>query len=138
MITGSNNIYTPVDAYGVETYADGMISGGSGDNIIPSNGVRFLWIYNPDNPYTYPSGFSGNGWFENVSWGPIGYFLDHNPLDFEQFIQSFSTSRTNLNDVFSTWQAYVTEQSKYNNDVAQKFIEKIGGFNAKNCWSLIG
>ena len=64
MITGSEEIrYTPVEAYGVSTFAAGIISGGTGGEATVTQGVRFTWVYDPDSPDASPSGFTGQGWF---------------------------------------------------------------------------
>lgn len=71
MITGSNDVYTPVDAYGVTTFTDGIISGGNTGNESISGSTRFLWVYDPNSPCDPPSGFTSQGWFSGVSDTPI-------------------------------------------------------------------
>ncbi|GLG92090.1 hypothetical protein [Sellimonas catena] len=98
--------YTPVEAYGVSTYADGVVSGGnSGDNFI-SGGMRFLWVYDPSNPSK--SGFTGCGkWFCNVPNTPLeGITSD------EILAQEFESGRQNLNREFEKWQQKVASDKE--------------------------
>ena len=111
MITGSNEVYTPVDAYRVATYADSVISGGNTGNEVISGSTRFYWVYDPNDPNgKTTSGFTGQGWFENVSYSPIGYYMTvNNYKDINVLINDiFGDSGTkNLNIVFEVWQKYL-------------------------------
>lgn len=111
MITGSNEVYTPVDAYRVATYADSVISGGNTGNEVISGNTRFYWVYDPNDPYgKTTSGFTGQGWFENILYSPIGYYMTVNgDKDIMVLINDiFGDSGTNnLNNVFDVWQNYV-------------------------------
>ena len=131
MLSGSEKVYkyTPVEAYGVSTYADSMISGGDGDGAVSTRGVRFFWVYDPTKPETSPSGFTGQGWFANEEHTPIkvsGYSLEHILREFEL------GDRTNLNDVFNTWQQYI------NNIPEEDHLDPIFIFQSKigisACW----
>ena len=70
-LEGSNTVeYTPVDAYAVMPMADGIISGGGGDEATVVQSTRFYWVYNPESPET--SGFTGSGkWFCGVANTPL-------------------------------------------------------------------
>lgn len=126
MIYGEDIIeaYSPVQAYSVDPRNSGIISGGQGDSSIVVQGTRFLWVYNPSGV----SGFTGNGWFSNVTGSPLAVA----GMTEEQLMQEFSTgARTSLNDIFKTWQNYVNEQAELGNDVVKKFQQLVG----YDCWS---
>ncbi len=125
MIYGESQIeaYSPVEAYSLDPANSGIISGGQGDSSIVVRGTRFLWVYNPSGE----SGFTGNGWFANVEGTPLKVA----GMTEEMLEQEFSTGRTNLNDIFSTWQTYVNQEADLENDVVKTFQQMVG----YNCWS---
>ena len=133
MIQGSNDVhYTPVDGYGVATYADnGIISGGNSGSATIVGSTRFFWVYDPNNTET--SGFTGNGWFTDIDYSPISVFLKNKSMSLEQFLDQFDQEvnpRTNLDDVFTYWQDYV-DKNPYGNYPAN-FAVLVGA----NCFTL--
>lgn len=132
MITGSNDVYyTPVDGYAVSTFADGIISGGDGGSEVITSGVRFLWIYNPDYPYQKPSGFTGQGWFENEPNTPIT-IAAQSGLTLQTILDEFANDRrTHLNDVFGYWQTFIRSNS--GTDYITPFQGMIG-IQTPSCW----
>lgn len=133
MLSGSEEIwYTPVEAYGVSTFAGGISSGGMGGDATVTEGVRFLWKYDPEFPRVTPSGFTGNGWFENTYGSPIWYSIEFHSMALDTILAEFANnSRVNLNDIFKNWQVYVDAQASQNNDVVQQFQRAVG----YECWS---
>lgn len=132
MITGSNDVYTPVDAYGVTTFADGISSGGTGGDATLTQGVRFMWVYDPDNPSGAPSGFTGQGWFEGTNGSPIWYSTNLYNITLADILKGFADGdRTDLNDVFKNWQNYVDAAASQGNDIVQNFQQLVG----YSCWS---
>lgn len=132
MITGSNDVYTPVDAYGVTTFADGISSGGTGGDATLTQGVRFMWVYNPASPEGAPSGFTGHGWFEETDGSPIWYSIQNSGITMERILEGFANgNRTNLNDVFQNWQNYVDAAASQGNDIVKNFQQSVG----YDCWS---
>lgn len=136
-ISGENIVvkpYTPVDAYAVMPMADGITSGGTGGDATLTDGVRFLWVYNPDSPAGSPSGFTGKGWFEDLPGSPIWYSIQFQTATLEDILNGFAEGdRVNLNDVFQNWQSYVDAQSSQGNDVVQNFQRAVD----YDCWSNI-
>lgn len=106
--------YTPVEAYGVSAYADGVISGGnSGDNFVAGS-TRFLWVYDPDNPGQ--SGFTGCGqWFCGRPNTPLEGIANDETLK-----KQFEEGRKNLNYEFQIWQSKVASETP--NSYVQEFI----------------
>ena len=135
MIQGSNDVYyTPVDGYAVSTFAAGIISGGDGGSEVITSGVRFLWRYDPTNPHSSPSGFTGQGWFENKPNTPITV-AQSSGLMLQDILEEFAAEkRTHLNDVFVYWQNFITENSGI--DYITPFQGMIGIQNPP-CWSNI-
>lgn len=133
MLSGSEEIwYTPVEAYGVSTFAGGISSGGMGGDATVTEGVRFLWKYDPESPRVTPSGFTGKGWFENTYGSPIWYSIQFHGMDLDTILAEFANnSRVNLNDIFKNWQVYVDAQEWQNNDVVQQFQRAVD----YDCWS---
>lgn len=136
-ISGENMVvkpYTPVDAYAVMPMAGGIISGGSGGDATVTQGVRFLWVYDPDTPNGSPSGFTGKGWFADTEGSPIWYSIHFHSMTLEGILGEFANgTRTNLNDVFTNWQNYVNALGAQGTDVVQNFQAEFG-FNS-GCWS---
>lgn len=135
-IYGDNDVYanSPVAAYSVGTRNGGIISGGTGGETAVTEGVRFLWTYDPNSPDETPSGFTGQGWFENTTDSPIGWYCFQKGIDLETILAGFKNGdRTNLNDVFTAWQSYVNEQASGGNDVVKTFQGKL----PLACWSNI-
>ena len=112
--------YTPVQAYSLNSERSGIISGGNGEGAITTEGARFSWVYDPDNPDS--SGFTGRGWFEDA--GPITQAGYNVQTILEQFANG---QRTDLNDVFAAWQRYCDE----NPGTVTWFMEKTVG-----CWNV--
>lgn len=132
MISGSEEIqYTPVEAYGVSTLAEGIISGGGGGDATISGGVRFFWVYYPYSPDESPSGFTGGGWYETLDNSPIWYSAQ-NGLDLNTILNGFATpgGRTDLNDVFRLWKTYVSNVGN-NNEIVKNFQLSINSA----CWN---
>ncbi len=124
--------YTPVEAYGISTFADGIISGGTGGDATVTQGVRFLWVYNPDTPNAAPSGFTGQGWFADAEGSPIWYSIQFSGMTLQGILDEFAAgTRTNLNDVFTNWQNYVDALGSQGTDAVQQFQQKLGW----TCWS---
>lgn len=121
--------YTPVEAYGVSTFANGIISGGYGNESTITQNTRFFWVYNPDSPAT--SGFTGTGkWFCGVEYTPLSSITE------EELINQFQNEgRTNLNDFFQKWQTVVDAQQPGITDYVGDFMEMIGNFD---CFSMNG
>ena len=136
-ISGENIVvkpYTPVDAYAVMPMADGITSGGTGGDATLTDGVRFLWVYNPDTPNGSPSGFTGKGWFADLPGSPIWYSIEFYSMTLGGILGEFANgTRTNLNDVFTNWQNYVDALSSQGNDVLQNFQRAVD----YECWSNI-
>lgn len=135
MIFGSNDVYEPVAAYDVGQYTrNGIISGGSGGNATTTQGVRFLWTYDPNSPDGAPSGFTGKGWFENTDGSPIWYSIKYCSMTLEGILAGFAGgTNPNLNDVFTNWQEYVDAQDFQGTDVVQQFQIAVD----YDCWSNI-
>lgn len=136
MISGSEEIrYSAVEAYGVSPLTEpGVISGGMGGDATVNNGVRFLWVYDPNEPNGDPSGFSGQGWFADIEGSPIWYNGQFEYLTLEIILSQFENrSRQNLNDVFQNWQKYIDVQAGFGYDVVNSFVFKVG----QNCASFI-
>lgn len=133
MLSGSEEIwYTPVEAYGVSTFAGGISSGGMGGDATVTEGVRFLWKYDPDTPDKTPSGFTGQGWFADTNGSPIWYSIQFYSMTLQGILDEFAGgTRTNLNDVFTNWQNYVDAAGSQGNDVVQQFQRAVG----YDCWS---
>lgn len=141
-ISGENIVmkpYTPVDAYAVMPMEGGITSGGTGGDATVTQGVRFLWTYDPANPAGNPSGFTGSGWFENSVGTPIWNLKDSgSSLTLETILYEFSQGhRHNLNDVFEHWQIYVAEQAQGNVDVVKEFVMQLMAVSGIDCWSFI-
>ena len=118
MINGSNEVYSPVSAYGVMPFADGgIISGGSGDSNILVQGTRFFWVYNPDSPET--SGFTGNGWHCGEANTPLADATEPEVLEQIQ-------NEGNLDKYFAEWQKIVEAQVPGETDYVKDFIRKVG------------
>lgn len=134
MITGAEEIrYTPVEAYGISTFAGGISSGGTGGDVTVTNGVRFIWVYDPSQPAESPSGFTGKGWFADAEGSPIWYSIQFYGMTLEGILAGFANeSRKNLNDIFTNWQDYVDAQGWQGRDVVQQFQQKLGW---TSCWS---
>lgn len=132
MLSGSEEIwYTPVEAYGVSTFAGGISSGGMGGDATVTEGVRFLWKYDPEFPRAAPSGFTGKGWFENTYGSPIWYSIKFHGMALDTILAGFANnSRGDLNDIFKNWQVYVEAQASQNNDVVQQFQRAVD----YDCW----
>ena len=116
MLSGSEEIwYTPVEAYGVSTFEEGIISGGGGGDATISGGVRFYWVYYPETPGEAPSGFTGLGWFESEANTPMNYYLTSKGKGLQDILSEFdNNTRNNLNDVFEVWSTYVSSQKPGN------------------------
>lgn len=124
--------YTPVDAYGVTTFSDGIISGGMGDDVTITQQIRFFWRYDPSSPDKSPSGFTGMGWFENVAETPI--VLSGIPLS--RILSEFENeSRNNLNDVFQIWQSYVNQNSTVEHDIVKNFLQLL--LTSPSCYGFV-
>lgn len=130
-ISGENIVvkpYTPVDAYAVMPMEGGITSGGTGGDATVTQGVRFLWVYNPGTPDGPPSGFSGKGWFADMVGSPIEY----SKMKLSDILQEFSTgARVDLNDVFQKWQGYVDKELANENDILKTFQMAVG----YDCWT---
>ena len=128
---GDNVVYyTPVEAYPVMTMDVRIISGGTGGNATTTQGVRFSWVYDPDQ--SLPSGFTEQGWFAEAEGSPIWYSSKFKNLSLEMILDGFKNgNRTDLNDVFGFWQEYVDYQGSQGNDVVQQFQQRLGWA----CWS---
>ena len=111
--------YTPVAAYGVSTYAEGIVSGGTGENVTETKGTRFLWVYDPDNLDT--SGFIGEGWFCEVPNTPLA-----NITEAELIRQFNEDNRIDLNDFFQKWQTVVENGVINGEDYVSEFAFMIG------------
>lgn len=132
MISGSNEVYIPVDAYAVMPMAGGIISGGTGGDDTVTQGVRFSWVYDPDIPGGTPSGFTGQGWFADTEGSPIWYSINFHSMTLQGILDEFERgTRANLNDVFTNWQRYVDAEGSQGTDVVQQFQQKLGW----TCWS---
>ena len=135
MIYGSNSVeeYSTVQAFTADPSDSGIISGGTGDSTVVVGGVRFYWIYNPQNPSGPGSGFTGCGWFETIDDTPIK--VCGKPLSsiLDQFADG---TRSDLNDVFSTWQSYVIQQAESGRTgIVSNFEELLGRANGWDCWN---
>lgn len=132
MLSGTEEIwYTPVEAYEVSTFADGIVSGGTGGDATISGGVRFTWVFDPSSPGGNPSGFTGRGWFEETEHSPIWYSVNYCGMTLEKILQDFATGeRKNLNDVFANWQTYVNSQPN-GKDIVAIFQSQFPYFT---CW----
>lgn len=98
MIYGDNQVeYTAVEGYGVNTLDNSIISGGSGDSTIVTEGYQFFWRYDPSNSGN--SGFIGHGWVLDVANSPMVAY----GLDSLEDIATYFASNNNLNLVFSYW-----------------------------------
>lgn len=125
---GSNYVtYSPVEAYGVSTFKAGIISGGTGDDNIVTQGVKFKWIYDPND--SAHSGFTGGGtWFCGVANTPLENITEETLLD-----EFAAGTRTNLNAEFEAWQLVVATQPE-GADYVKDFMEKVGF----GCFSING
>lgn len=134
-ISGENIVmkpYTPVDAYAVMPMAGGIISGGTGGDATLTDGVRFNWVYDPNNPDK--SGFTGQGWFAEIEGSPIWYSIKFGGMTLDGILGEFGTGkRVDLNDVFQKWQNYVDAGESQGKDIVQEFQQKLGW----TCWSNI-
>lgn len=133
-ISGENIVmkpYTPVDAYAVMPMAGGIISGGTGGDATLTDGVRFNWVYDPNNPDK--SGFTGQGWFADAEGSPIYYNIQEHHMTLEGILSEFAGDRVDLNDVFQNWQIYVDAEKSKGRDVVFEFQQKLGW----TCWSNI-
>ncbi len=133
-IYGDNDVYanSPVAAYSVGTRDGGIISGGTGGNVTTTQGVNFKWVYDPSNSSGTPSGFTGQGWFENTLDSPIHYSIQCCGMTLKGILDGFADgTRGNLNDVFNNWQYYVNVQGDLGHDVVQDFQLEVG----PGCWS---
>lgn len=131
-ISGENIVmkpYTPVDAYAVMPMAGGIISGGTGGDATLTDGVRFNWVYDPNNPDK--SGFTGQGWFAEIEGSPIYYNIQEHNMTLEGILSEFAGDRVDLNDVFQNWQIYVDAEKSKGRDVVFEFQQKLGW----TCWS---
>ena len=135
MLYGDNVVYyTPVEAYPVMTMAVGIISGGTGGDAAVTEGVRFLWVYDPESPNKAPSGFTGQGWFAEHEGSPIWYSSNFGNISLNSILDGFAKGlRIDLNDVFSKWQIYVDAQGSQSKDVIKEF-QRLVEFD---CWSNI-
>lgn len=124
MISGENTvIYTPIEAYSLNAADSRVTSGGFGDDVTVTQGVVFLWVYDPDLPNG--GGFTGNGWFCGLANMPLANVTQ------EELIRQFEEEgRTNLNDYFQAWQEVVSNQGQ-ETDYVKDFTEMVG----YNCWS---
>lgn len=119
MIYGDNyvEVYSPVEAYSVNSRSARIISGGSGDDAVISQGTRFLWRYDPDNPDN--SGFTGYGWFADEPNTPLATFGNDDAVN-----QAFANEEiSNLNTYFAAWQELIN--STPDNTYVQSFLIKI-------------
>ena len=131
MIFGSNDVYEPVAAYDVGQYTrNGIISGGNGGNVTTTQGVTFTWVYDPNTPNA--SGFTGSGWHQDTEGSPIWYYETVVSPGTDIVQQIVEGQRSNLDDVFRSWQDYVNVQSFQGNDVLKQFQQVVW-----NCWSNI-
>lgn len=112
--------YTPVEAYAVMPMAEGIISGGTGDETIVVQSTRFFWVFDPDNIGGTGNGFTGHGWFTSSENMPL-YGVDENKL--EEDLRSGAL--TNLNDYFRTWQQVVNNQPD-GSDYVTDFMQLLG------------
>lgn len=136
-ISGENMVvkpYTPVDAYAVMPMADGIISGGTGDDNVVVGETRFFWVYDPNN--LSRSGFTGLGWFCGVKNTPLANITE------EQLLSEFELGvRTDLNDMFSQWQILVNNQPA-DADYVKDFIDLLyrnsdpSTGSASDCYSM--
>lgn len=133
MIYGTETVtYTPVEGNGVSLFAEGIMSGGTGGDATVTQGVRFLWVYDPDHPTGSPSGFTGQGWFAEVEGSPIWHSTQNYGITLDVILKEFKGgTRINLNDVFTRWQNYVDAAGSQGNDVLKQFQERVG----YDCWS---
>lgn len=111
MLSGSEVVYTPVEANGVSFQAARIISGGSGGDATITSSMRFFWFYNPD---TKQGGFTGVRWYEDMVGSPIYNYLRDNSKQLSEFLDEFvdAVPRQNLNDIFSAWNDFVKNNSE--------------------------
>lgn len=117
MIYGDNyvEVYTPVEAYSVNSRSARVVSGPIDDDITVSSGMVFHWVYDENGT----SGFTGGGWFAGTtdpSWTPVkhaGYTND------EINSQFANNTRSNLNDIFQNWQSLVAQDAGLPGDFAK-------------------
>lgn len=119
MMNGSNYVeYTPVQAYGIMPMANGIISGGTGDEVTVTDGVTFYWVYDPDNAGV--SGFSGSGnWFCEVPNTPLAN------TTYDALMQKFASGIDNLNSEFAAWQEVIQNQTG-DTDYLHDFMKMVG------------
>lgn len=112
--------YTPVEAYGISTFAEGIISGGNGGEETVVKNTRFFWVYDPGNPQK--SGFTGSGkWYCGEPHTPLAGITE------DELLQEFSLgTRTNLNNEFVAWQQLVSSQLPGQTDYVKDFMEMVG------------
>lgn len=134
MIYGSNEVYTPVEAYSVMPMDTGVISGGFGDDATVTGGARFYWVYYPNNPNGSPSGFTGNGWFTNIEYSPIVVYCAENNKDLDTFFIEFQNDRTNLDDVFRVWNNWASAQFSIN---GTNYVNKFFWLAGEECAAII-
>lgn len=136
-ISGENIVvkpYTPVDAYAVMPMDAGVASSDVGGGHTITQGVRFIWAYDPDNPNGPPSGFTGQGWFADADGSPIWYSIKFFNMTLEGILSEFAVGgRANLNDVFQNWQNYVDASGSQSRDIVKEFQQKLGW----DCWSNV-
>lgn len=118
MIYGDNYVeaYSPVEAYSVDARNTRVISGGTGDEVVITQGTRFLWRYDSTNQVS--SGFTGYGWFAGVSNTPLAGFADDKDVN-----QAFENGAIDMTSYFRAWQQLVN--SVTGNTYVQDFIGRI-------------
>ena len=133
MIYGSNRVeeYSAVAAFSVETRDSGIISGGGGDSNVVVDGTTFSWVYDPNDPEH--GGFTGFGWFDKTLDSPIAVFGQ----GLEAILDGFANgTRTNLDDVFKEWQAYIKQQEAQGRDgIVSGFVNTLVLAGGSGCWS---
>ena len=133
MIYGSNRVeeYSAVAAFSVETRDSGIISGGGGDSAVVVDGTTFSWVYDPNN--LEQSGFTGVGWFDKTPGSPIA----ESGQRLEAILDGFANgNRTNLDDVFTAWQAYIEDQqAQGTTGIVSDFVNTLVLAGGSGCWS---
>lgn len=132
MITGNNYIYyEAVSAYSISPQNARIFSGGGGDHAVTTQGTRFFWTYDPEG--TVGPGFTGVGWFEDLSESPLK-IAGKTGEQIEAELRN--GDRTDLTDVFEAWQTYVNEQAKTGNtDVVTSFVNELIIAGGYTCWN---
>ena len=129
MLTGSNRVeYQAVQAFSADPRNGGIISGGTGDQVVVTEGTSFSWVYDPNN--SSKSGFTGVGWFESTADSPI----NASGISLEVILDEFQNgTRTNLNDVFAAWQSYIEQRP--DEDIVTQFVNTLVINGGGGCWS---